>query len=73
MSKNNGSDLQLANFDRSQIADIQATVDLSELMEKIRQIKALKVALDACHRFHENAVRYAQLEAAALIRVVELG
>lgn len=33
----------------------------------------MKVALDSVNRFHAESVRYAMLEAASLVRVVELG
>lgn len=52
---------------------IENIVDLPELLKKIKQIDALKIALESCERFRENAIRYARLEAAALIRVGELG
>lgn len=64
---------QIGIYDGADIAEIRATVDLAALLKKIKQIDALKVALESCDQFRENAIRYAKLEAAALIRVVELG
>ena len=60
-------------YEGAEIAEIRATVDLGELLKKVRQIDALKTALESVGRFHENAVKYAKLEAEALIRVAELG
>lgn len=47
--------------------------DLAEAVDFIKQIDALKVALESVKQFRENAIRYARLEAEALIRVVSLG
>lgn len=63
--------MELTKYDEFQ--GIENIVDLPELLKKIKQIDALKIALESCERFRENAIRYARLEAAALIRVGELG
>lgn len=47
--------------------------DLSIVLSKLKQLRAIKDVLDRMHVFHENSIRYAKLEAAALLRVVELG
>lgn len=52
---------------------IQQEVNLKRCLTYIKQIDALKTALDSVNKFHENAIKYARLEAAALMRVVELG
>ena len=55
------------------LEDIRNCDSLEQLVMWIKQLKAVKQALDAANRFKEMAVRYAQSHAAALIRVVELG
>lgn len=64
---------ELASYDGIGIVDIISSVDVKDLLRKIKQIDALKAALDSCDRFRENAIKYAKLEAAALVRVAELG
>lgn len=65
--------MELVKYDEFEFRDIANIVDLPELLKKIKQIDALKIALESCDRFRENAIRYARLEAAALIRIGELG
>lgn len=65
--------MQLAKYEGFEVAEIGAIVDVELLLKKIKQIDALKAALESCDRFRENAIRYAKLEASALMRVVELG
>lgn len=55
------------------INTIRSTESVEELTQMIKQIDALKVALDSANAFRENAIKYAILEAEALLRVVELG
>ena len=55
------------------ISSIVDTSDLQDCIEKLKQIKALKVMLDTVDRFHSEAVKYATLEATALVKVCELG
>lgn len=64
--------MQLAKYEGFEIAEIGAIADIAVLLQKIKQIDALKVALESCEKFRENAIRYAKLEAAALMRAVEL-
>lgn len=52
---------------------IQFISSVGDILPLIKRIDALKVALDAADAFHEQAVKYAKLEASALIRAVELG
>lgn len=66
-------DTAVAKVGDAQIAEIYEITDLKELLRKIKQIDALKEALASCDRFRENSIKYAMLEAAALIRVVRLG
>lgn len=65
--------MELVKYDEFEFQEIANIVDLQELLKKIKQIDALKIALESCDRFRENAIRYARLEAAALIRIGELG
>lgn len=46
---------------------------VEDIAAYIKRIDALKVALESIDRFREQSVKYAQLEAYALIRAVELG
>lgn len=55
------------------INTIRTSESIEELTQMIKQIDALKVALDSANAFRENAIKYAILEAEALLRVVELG
>ena len=55
------------------LEDIKSCESLDQLMTWIGQLKAVKQALEAAHKFREMSVRYAQSHAAALIRVIELG
>lgn len=55
------------------IAKISATDSISELKKIIKQIDSIKVMLDTMKQFREKAIQYAKLEAAALLRVVDLG
>lgn len=52
---------------------IRRTEDLDEAIGIIKQINALKTALDAVGTFHREAIRYARLEVEALLKVMELG
>lgn len=63
----------IASMGDYQIIDIQGERDLQKLLARIKQIDALKIALDSVNTFRENAIKYAKLEAAALVRAVELG
>lgn len=64
---------EISICDNSEFAEISQIIDIEAILAKVKQIDALKAALDSVGKFHENAIRYARLEAAALIRVVELG
>lgn len=55
------------------INTIRMSESIEELTQMIKQIDALKVALDSANAFRENAIKYAILEAEALVRVIELG
>lgn len=57
----------------AQIQEIQNIASLEEMILMVKKIDALKVALDVVGTFREQALKYARLEAEALIRVVELG
>lgn len=66
-----GTDIMPINDMR--LEEIKRIIDVDRAVELLKQIAALKAALDCCDRFRENAIKYARLEAAALIRVAELG
>ena len=57
--------------------DLFAQVDMCESVKEavqlIKKIDALKTALEAVDRFHENAVKFAELECCALLKVISLG
>lgn len=55
------------------LEQIYATRSITDVLAFIKKIDALKVALDAADTFHSQAIKYAKLEASALIRAVELG
>lgn len=52
---------------------IESCDSLEEIINKIRQLEAIKAALIAAKRFNERSCLYARLEAEALIKVIELG
>ena len=52
---------------------VRSAESVSKAVALVRQIDALKTALESVDRFHEESIKYAMLEAEALIRVVELG
>lgn len=52
---------------------IHDAVDVEQVRKMIKQLDAVKVALESINRFHEKSIIYAQLEAEALIRLIELG
>ena len=55
------------------LSEIKNMTWLDELLKMLKQIDALKVALDAADTFFSQSVLYAKLEADALVRVCELG
>lgn len=55
------------------LRQICGAVDVDQVKKMIRQLEAIKVALEAIDRFHEKSVLYAQLEAEAYLRLIELG
>lgn len=55
------------------LSAIQQTSSVEDAISIIKQIDALKVALEAVDQFREQSITYAKLEAEALIRCVELG
>lgn len=55
------------------LEQIQTVCSVSDILRLIKNIDALKVALDAADTFRGQAIKYAKLEASALIRAVELG
>ena len=67
----------MANIETANMAALFSVVDRAGCIEDalaiIKQIDALKVALESVGAFREKAIMYAKLEAAALIRAVELG
>lgn len=52
---------------------VRSAESISKAIALVRQIDALKTALESVDRFHEESIKYAMLEAEALVRVVELG
>ncbi len=52
---------------------IRNAKSIDEAVSYVRKIDALKVALESVNRFHSESVKYAILEAEALIKVVALG
>lgn len=52
---------------------IESMDSLDDLVQMVRQIDALKVALESAHMFREQSIKYAKLEAEALLRVARLG
>jgi len=55
------------------LAEIDRVASVPDIIALIKRIDALKVALESVDRFHDQSVKYAQLEAAALIRAVGIG
>lgn len=53
-------------------AAVDRCQDVDEAVRMVKQIVALKAALDSVNAFHEKALLYARLEAEALIRVIDL-
>ncbi len=52
---------------------IRDAFDIEQVKKMIKQLDAIKIALEAIDRFHEKSVIYAQLEAEAFVRLIELG
>ena len=65
--------MEIAVYNEFDSFGISEIVNLDDLLQKIKQIEALKIALESCNTFRENAIRFAKLEASALLRVCELG
>lgn len=64
----------LMTQDMARLIDvIHNTDDVKQLVAIVKQIDALKVALESVDAFHAQSVKYARLEADALLRVCELG
>ena len=57
----------------TQLNAVQEMACVEELLAYLKQLKAVKIALESVGTFREQAVKYARLHAEALIRVVELG
>lgn len=55
------------------LASIEQIVDVDEAISMLKKVDAFKEMLDSLNAFHENAIRYAQLEAFTLLRIVQLG
>lgn len=55
------------------LASIEQIVDIDEAILMLKKVDAFKTLLDSMNAFHENAIRYAQLEAFTLLRIVQLG
>lgn len=55
-----------------ELVSIQEETDINVLLEKVKKLTAIKKALEAMNKFHEISVKYAKLEAAALVRVIEI-
>lgn len=55
------------------LEQIRQAESISEAIAIVKQIDALKNALESVGQFHNQAIVYAQLEAQALLRCVELG
>jgi len=55
------------------VLKIERCNNLDEMMQMIKELSALKSALDAVKQFRYKSVLYAKLHAAALVRVVQLG
>jgi len=55
------------------LVSICFVADVNQMMDYLDRLKKLKKVCDACKVFRENAVNYAKLHAASLMRVVELG
>lgn len=73
--KNTNTDTEntLSTLNDYTLANIYAIADIDTLLDTLKKLTVLKDVLDACNKFHENAIKYAKLEAAALLHVVELG
>ena len=59
--------------DMSILADISGAPTLDAAIENLKMVNVAKEALRQADRFREQSVKYAMLECAALVRVVELG
>lgn len=64
---------QITVLDNNAYLQIVTETDVSALIAKLKQLCAIKDVMQRMNTFHANAVRYARLEAAALIRIIELG
>lgn len=64
------NELQTVGFD---ISLIHKSKTIEEALDVIKKVDALKTALEAVDEFHNKSVMYAQLEAEAILKVVELG
>ena len=67
----------MGGLDKSEISSlleqIRHTDELEKLSGFIKQVDALKAALECVGTFRTQSVKYAQLEAETLIRIVTLG
>ena len=65
--------MSLASADITALLEtVRSTQDRQSAIKLVQQIDALKLALESVERFREESIKYAILEAEALIRVVEL-
>ena len=55
------------------IEAVRNAKDADKAVQLVKQIDALKVALESVYRFRAESIKYAVLECEALLRVVELG
>ena len=62
-----------SNGFEAMLASVKTAESADKAISLVRQIDALKVALESVYRFREESIKYAVLEANALLRVVELG
>lgn len=66
------NDLTTPNFSPL-IEAVRNAKDADKAIQLVKQIDALKVALESVYRFREESIKFAVLECEALLRVVELG
>lgn len=57
----------------AKLQEIRKCESLEEMLQMVKKIDALKTALEAVDTFREQSIKYARLEAEALLQVVDLG
>ena len=63
----------MSNEMSAMLLEIERIESIEEMLRIVKQIDALKIALESVDAFRAKAVMYARLEAEALLKVVKLG